>query len=882
MSHHTLPTTTLLVLLALTGCKGGTDTQDSAACPETTWSDVDQDGYVSPSGDSDCAATAEDDCDDSDPNIHPGAAEVPGNGQDDDCDGEIDEGATNSSTDEDGDGYSVDGGDCDDTSSAVNPDAAEVCDGIDNNCDGGVDVGATDMTTWYTDGDGDGVGDAASAVQACEAPVGTVALGDDCDDSDARFYPGAAETDCADPNDYNCDGSTGYADADADGFAACQECDDKNGAVNPDATEVCDGVDSNCDTIVDEGLLTTYYGDADGDGYGDAAVTQDACDVPEGYSTTSGDTDDTDSTVYPGSLANDDDGDGYSEEEGDTNDADFSVNPENDNDGDGFRLLDGDCDDDDANVYPAAWEQCNGVDDDCDGAVDEDVIDRFIYPDDDGDGFGDASGAVLACVVTVGTVIDNTDCDDAESTINPAAPELCNGVDDDCDGLADDADSDAKPDATLWYYPDRDGDGYVDSSDPDFTYTKACGAPSDYASQTGDCDDDNQLVYPGASEVCDGERNDCTISSAYWTTNAEMLEAEKVSYIAESGDLITDYSGLLPTTPGSPTTVTLTANGSLNFCADPAGTTWYVAIEADNLSVDIAGLRGSSLTELSGDGVGRPIAVTGSTADVSGLTLADGYANGGGGLYAYYTALTLSDVVLLNNDSNGGYHNAAALTLDDSQATLTDVLISGSLSGYGLACYSSTISATRLTVEDSAQTGVYLYACNSTLFYTDISNNAQNGLYINAYGTTTISHSNIDHNQRGIYALHAGTVSIADSSINNNGHTTGAGIYGYYSGDFTLTDTKVESNHGDAGGAVYLNWGVNLSMTGTSACAIQNNVDAYANAAHFGSSWTGTLTSSGCVWDGGQDIYYASTATTEDTSTLPDPLNFTCTTSGCL
>ena len=742
--------TPLLVLLVLAGCKGGTDAQDSAACPETTWSDVDQDGYVSPSGDSDCAATAEDDCDDSDPNVHPGAAEITGNGQDDDCDGETDEGATNASTDQDGDGYSVDGGDCDDTSSAVNPGATEIpYNGLD----------------------------------------------DDCRDGD-------------------------LVDVDGDGY---------------DATS------------------------AGGD-----------------------DPDDNDASIYLGSSAYDDDGDGYSEDEGDTDDDDATETPINDDDGDGFRLLDGDCDDDDANVYPAAWEQCNGVDDDCDGAVDEDVIDRFVYPDDDGDGFGDASGAVLACVVTVGTVIDNTDCDDAESTTNPAAPELCNGVDDDCDGLADDADSDAKPDASLWYYPDRDGDGYVDSSDPDFTYTKACDAPSDYASQTGDCDDDNQLVYPGASEVCDGERNDCTISSAYWTTNAEILEAEKVSYIAESGDLISDYSGLLPTTPGSPTTVTLTANGSLNFCADPAGTTWYVAIEADNLSVDIAGLRGSSLTELSGDGVGRPIAVTSSTADVSGLTLSDGYATGGGGLYAQYTSLTLSDVVLLNNDSNGGYQNDAALTLDLSQATLTDVLISGSLSGYGLACYSSTISATRLTVENSAQTGVYLYACDSTLSYADITNNVENGLYINTYGTTTISHSNIDHNQRGIYAIHAGTVSIEDSSINNNGHATGAGIYALYSGDFALTDTKVESNHGDAAGAVYLNWGVNLSMTGTSDCAIQNNVDGDANAAHFGSSWTGTLTSSGCVWAGGQDIYYASTATTEVTSTFPDPLNFTCTSSGCL
>ncbi|MBK9365436.1 MAG: putative metal-binding motif-containing protein [Deltaproteobacteria bacterium] len=137
-------------------------------------------------------------------------------------------------TDNDGDG-SPEGEDCDDDDAAVNPDATELCDGLDNNCDGETDEGV--KTTAYTDADGDGFGDDSTAAETCEVPDGSTTLGGDCDDTDPSYNPGAAETECDDPNDYNCDGSVGYADNDSDGFAACQECDDNDAAVNPSAAE---------------------------------------------------------------------------------------------------------------------------------------------------------------------------------------------------------------------------------------------------------------------------------------------------------------------------------------------------------------------------------------------------------------------------------------------------------------------------------------------------------------------------------------------------------------------------------------------------------------------------------------------------------------------
>ncbi len=102
--------------------------------------------------------------------------------------------------DADGDG-SPSTEDCDDGDASVNPSAAETCDGLDNNCDGAIDEGV--LITVYTDADSDGYGDDGTAAEACATPEGAVEVGGDCDDGDARYNPGAAETDCADPNDYN-------------------------------------------------------------------------------------------------------------------------------------------------------------------------------------------------------------------------------------------------------------------------------------------------------------------------------------------------------------------------------------------------------------------------------------------------------------------------------------------------------------------------------------------------------------------------------------------------------------------------------------------------------------------------------------------------------
>lgn len=155
--------------------------------------------------------------------------------------------------------------DCDDANASVYTGATETCNGVDDDCNTTVDDNAVDASTFYADADSDTYGDPTTATTACSAPSGYVSDNTDCDDTSAAAYPGA--------------------------------------------TEVCDGIDNDCDTNVDEAGATgesTFYADSDVDGYGDDATTATACSAPSGYAAAGGDCDDTDATVNPGATELDD------------------------------------------------------------------------------------------------------------------------------------------------------------------------------------------------------------------------------------------------------------------------------------------------------------------------------------------------------------------------------------------------------------------------------------------------------------------------------------------------------------------------------------------------------------------------------------------------
>ena len=473
-------------------CSGEVD--DDAVDIVVWYIDADEDGHGSSAiSISACDpisgfVAAGDDCDDSDGAISPSATEEC-DGIDNDCDDEIDEsGSTVWYLDGDGDGYGTDldttascdapdgyvstGGDCEDDVAEVNPGADEVCDDVDNDCDDEIDEDATDADTWYEDFDEDGYGNAAEAIELCTSPPGYVSNATDCNDNDATINPDAEET--CNAIDDDCDGAvddeaadaaTYYADVDEDGYGdvdstaeACElpsgyvenatDCDDSSAAISPEGVEVCDEVDNDCDAEIDEDVKSTFYADSDGDGYGDPDSTTESCSVPSGYA---------------------------------------------DNDED--------CDDTSASVSPVASETCDGVDQDCNGDIDDDPIDgTTYYADTDSDGYGDASSTVAACDVPSGYTADSDDCDDTDAEISPLGTETCNGKDDDCNGTIDDGATDVRD----WYI-DGDGDGYGS----DAVTIESCTPPSGYVAELTDCNDGDDTINPDAEETCNEVDDNC-------------------------------------------------------------------------------------------------------------------------------------------------------------------------------------------------------------------------------------------------------------------------------------------------------------------------------------------------------------------------------------
>jgi len=325
--------------------------------------------------------------------------------------------------------------------------------------------------------------------------------------------------------------STDCQNVSANGEAVCtgsRRCDEE-GLTNCDAAfpalEVCDGKDNDCNGKVDgpdSSDCVTWYSDTDGDNYG-IGVGECLCEEPgPGFGTESGDCNDLNANVNPGNpeICNfaDDDCDGETDEDGSLGCSKYYPDADEDTFGsdagvhcgctapEGVWITDGgDCNDNKADISPLAQELCDGIDNNCDGEVDEENALGCVvyYLDKDGDGFGQDVQFKCLCALTLEYNAENGgDCDDLNDDVHPLAAEVCNDIDDNCDGIADEH-------GTIGcglLYKDEDEDGFGDPND-----SKCFCAPQGPYTVTdmNDCNDLSAAALPGGDEICDGLDNDC-------------------------------------------------------------------------------------------------------------------------------------------------------------------------------------------------------------------------------------------------------------------------------------------------------------------------------------------------------------------------------------
>jgi len=491
-------------------------------------------------------------------------------------------------------GYSSKAGDCNDRDAKVNPGAAEVCDGLDQNCNGVTDELPVDAPTWYEDTDGDGQGNPVEAIESCAMPGGYVDNYKDCDDTDAAIFVGAPE--------------------------------------------VCDGIDNNCDDDIDtdpvDGVLV--YKDGDGDGYG---LTM----------------------AGAGTLV---------------------CTP-----GPGVATVEGDCDDGKADINPGASEVCDGVDQDCNGAVDDNAVDAPLwYTDKDGDTHGDPATEQASCKPISGAVLLSDDCNDNDSAVFPLVAEICDGIDNDCSGTIDDNPLDG-----FAAYEDRDADGFGDPN----AVVMGCNVPSGYSHNSLDCDDADGAV-PGFVDP----------SGTIWGTGTLVDPQVSIQTVVDTGAA----------------------------CIVISAGTYQEDLDLTGYTGTIQSLNGSDYTTLEGLGDGPAIKIDRGNVQIQGLTITGGGPGAwsysdmqdqggetstcigvqeslGGGIWMADSTVGLTDVLLTNNNILEGTPDrpecnsivesmGGAIYAESSSLTLREVLMIDNAARFGaaMALYDSTVTATRLRV----------------------------------------------------------------------------------------------------------------------------------------------------------------------------------------
>ena len=423
----------------------------------------------------------------------------------------------------------------------------------------GANITFTSGTTFYADGDGDTYGNLTNTNVYCSS-----------------------------------------VDAAAAGYISnSTDCDDFDAAVNPAATEVCNTYDDDCDGLIDEGVQLTFYEDFDGDTYGKLTSTILGCTAPFGYVSNSTDCNDLVATINPG-----------------------------------------------------VTELCNGFDDNCNTIIDEGCTIFTFFADADGDTYGNPASFVTSTinVTPLGYVTNNLDCNDnptGGAAFNPLATEICNSLDDNCNGTADEGLT------FLTYYQDFDNDTYGNIN----VTTSACSLPFGYVLNGTDCDDNNNLVAPlppvaisGATSFCTGGSTtlNAGTGSAYggytnylWSTGS----VNQTINVTTAGTYTVTITGVAGCTNSATVVVTVnplptvTISGSSNVCTGTNTTLdagagfssylWSTSAVSQTISVNTGGTYTVTVTNANGCTKSASKTLVAAAPPVVTLTTTNVSCNGG-------------------------------------------------------------------------------------------------------------------------------------------------------------------------------------------------------------------------------------------------------------
>ncbi|MBX2801238.1 MAG: putative metal-binding motif-containing protein [Myxococcales bacterium] len=452
---------------------------------------------------------------------------------------------------------------------------------------------------------------------------------------------------------------------------------------------------------------------------------------------------------------------------------------------------------------------------------------RTFFADADDDGYGDATSVVRACQAPTGFVDDASDCAPDDPSVHPGATEICNaGIDDDCNGLADDDDPGVDPTTQGTWLADLDGDTFGDPDAP----LLACEPPADHVLDDTDCDDSDATVHPGAPEHCDGRDEDCDPSTpdvgVWWRDDASTWADHTAAWQAG--------------TPEAPVDIEASGPGTLFVCAG----TYHTRLRASQThELNVSAPDGPALTfldggyDLNGEQEALLQADEAAAVQVDGLTLRNAYS----AVDAYDTEVTLSDAVVTATHAKAISQVLGQLTLSDvqlvhntcdvvlravdadviaSDTTITDntgaIWLPHATIGGIVDLRRGTVDVDTLTLTDntSIKEALVLRGVDGTLRGLTIEDHS--GAVRIEGGTLTLEGATLSGNR----AEHWGAavriwgedshVAFVDSVLSGNtvysvqGPTNGGAVAFLGTGSLSFTDTLISGSEADVGAAVHV------------------------------------------------------------------------------